>query len=1219
ELKNLTVKDTIQSFAARLPGVGPTINNLGEAITNAGAMSASMYTWLLDAPTQMLKNLSPEDVSKLREILDTKRTSGGDSVREAMDDPMVSVAAKDVLKSWINGPLRFATEEELIAGNLRPVETLGGRVGMYAYSGRNAKKVLGALGLRKTAEKMAVRSIARLAPHVDRLDALNTMLGKARADFKDQLTTTRQEVFNDPALNKPLTRELPKTTRRRRAAPISRVELVQAVVGEGGIADRFLEAVAKGDDPVLIGELAKAMRERLSAWNPKSIKAEELRAKTPALGKLYDTAVAFEGWSKAAKGEFDQIDKEIMGEEKAQEHFYNEKMAEHAQWRQTLKDRQNRQRDELLSSYQLAKRKRMGKLGQTIADAEQRRLWYIQSVRTSGDADARRATTDVLHSEIMPTVHRREREFNAETRRQIREATQRLNVDNRQAWTEYQRDQAKMTNRFNKETADLRKRMNTEKVGLGQALREARAYGQAIRNFHETVADNPADQYSDVQLALVQKHLKEMERNTALSIATDRWLKDKKGLTDAEIAKKRADSQVISELVQSHFHQILNQPDLDPELAKEALDEWGAYNHDAQEELKLLIGQGLRIQYIPSATAFDESLGRDSMAPLIGHGVPKPDMAKERSWQLTPRKEDFALGINKAVVQALHRDSTIYLAEHQLKPMALTQDQVDSFVLRNPRLEERLSGGNIPHEELHITAKDLGLVKFDPYALFGFSFPRWGKDNLYLPKSIVDALSSYEKVRTSRVAKGLGTSNKVFRYSILGLSPRYTAHVVFGGTMMLALRSNPLVFTMIPQAVRDLRDGVIPRQALGHTTEMGFEEPVNLVLNETQKEMGRDSVRVAVGEHIEVVQKVKMAAAKPVHVLRAIGDINFRMVHYIRDLQGALAYLDGASKATRRDGKVEIEDPETGKMITVSSDRAVKEGIHHVQQVYGNLNRMSPFERQLAQSVMPFYGWQKHILGYVMSFPFDHPWRALILSQLAFNASQAVPLSWPIRIQLLFQLGAPDAQGNVSAIDVRSLDPFRDVANYASWTGVFEALNPAITAIPSIPFGKDFSFGSSQLYPGVTYNAFYGIETSTSGGSWINALEQFIPQAAAVQSAAQAAGGYRTEWQTNKTSAIKSLLESLNIPFVTPPINLKQISAKAEDARFETAKTAAANAFQTGDFSGLGGYKTVPNPLNTAYEITPAQLEALYKTAQQAQPGVAPIESLLPPPTPYGY
>jgi hypothetical protein len=477
----------------------------------------------------------------------------------------------------------------------------------------------------------------------------------------------------------------------------------------------------------------------------------------------------------------------------------------------------------------------------------------------------------------------------------------------------------------------------------------------------------------------------------------------------------------------------------------------------------------------------------------------------------------------------------------------------------------------------------------------------------------VDALDKFNAQRRKTL---LAASNKVFRYSILGLSPRYTAHVLFGGTMMLALRSTPYMPTMILSAARALRDGTLPHGILRHAVEEGFENPLDI----WHTHAGRDLGKMAIGEHIEKRQGIKAAAAKPIHVLRATADLNFRFTRYIRDLQASLAYLDGAAKYERaHGGKIEVEDAETGRMVKVTPERAMKEGMHHVQQVFGNLNRMSPFERTVAQSIMPFYGWQKHILGYVMSFPFDHPWRALVLSQMAFNASQDVPLGYPIRIQLLFFLGTPDAQGNVNAIDIRSLDPFRDTANYASLTGFFESLNPAIEAPLSMAFGSQAVYGESSLYPNVTYNSFYGIETAGPQGSWLTAAEQWTPQIGALQSALKAATGVRSTWNTNRPAAIKTLLESLNIPFVTPPVNLKEVAAKDEIARFKAAKAAAYDAFSSGDFSGLSGYKTVPYPLNPAYEVTPAQLESIYRQQAAAQPNVAPIESLLPPPTPYGW
>ena len=793
----------------------------------------------------------------------------------------------------------------------------------------------------------------------------------------------------------------------------------------------------------------------------------------------------------------------------------------------------------------------------------------------------------------------------------LRAARRTVKQENDLAWAKYQRDRLKLTRDNTAELSRFDKTARGEKAGMGEDLAAVTRLGNAVRQFHELVADNPADQYKNVYRALMEKHMTAQFETSMLARLTDEYLHNIPKMASDRLAEITRDPQVLTEYAMTYFDEVLNQPDLDPEVAAEARDEMRKYSEDARQELKQLIGQGFRVPYIPSATSFDERLGRNSMAPLIGHGIPKPDMAKAKVWEFTPHKEDFALGINKAVVQTLQRDATIHLVETTLRPMTLTRAQVQEFA--TAVLKPELGHGNIPDELSRIANEQLGLTKVNFESMFGFGLPRWGTDEVYLPTPVVRTLEQLEKGRRAGILK---TSNKIFRYSILGLSPRYTAHVMFGGTMMLALRSSPRALTMIGDAARGLRDGTIPHAIGRANVEEGFEEPVRML----QTQVGRDLANMEVGEHIHMVQKIAKGAEKPIHAIRAVADLNFRFTRYVRDLQAAVAYLDGAAKyESKAGGKILVEDPETGKMVTVSSERAVKEGMHHVQQVFGNLQRMSPFERQVAQSIMPFYGWQKHILGYVMSFPFDHPYRSLVLAQLAFNASQQVPLAYPVRIQLLFPIGGPDSSGNQDAIDIRSLDPFRDVANYGTLTGFFESLNPAIGAALSVPLGSQAVYGESSLYPGVTYNAFYGIETASSGGSWVTALEQWTPQVGAVVSALQSTSNVRSEWTTDRSAAIKSMLESLNIPFVTPPINLKQIAAKDEAARYESAYAASQAAFGSGDFSGLKGYTTVPNPLNPAYEITPAQLQALYNAQAAADPGVAPIESMLPPPSPPGW
>ena len=86
------------------------------------------------------------------------------------------------------------------------------------------------------------------------------------------------------------------------------------------------------------------------------------------------------------------------------------------------------------------------------------------------------------------------------------------------------------------------------------------------------------------------------------------------------------------------------------------------------------------------------------------------------------------------------------------------------------------------------TRPGLGEVGLD--RAHGFSFPSWQGKNIYIPAGRAKAIRSLLGHRQSFAMDGvLDKTTNVFRTSILGLVPRYTAHIVFGGMFLLALRS----------------------------------------------------------------------------------------------------------------------------------------------------------------------------------------------------------------------------------------------------------------------------------------------------------------------------------------------------------------------------------------------------------------------------------------------
>lgn len=1218
--EHLTVAQRLENLAARLgpggAGVGPAIGAVAGYVSQMQTMGGDLYNWLFDDTTRAMANLTPEQDAIMRQILDTRRVDNGSAVVKAMADPGVPVVVKEAIRAQLTGPLRFAVEEALFQGDIRPVETLSGERMVYARP--RVDSIDQAWRARDAAERKAVEKMTALEPHVSKLERLDKMLPAATAQFQERLMAARTAVGQDAGLLGNITQEravpeklFGQTVRARRG--ISKDAQVQAVVAEGGLADQFLARVRDAHDPAEVKALAEAMRSRLSRWGARSVDAAQAGASSPALMALDQTLDSFTQWATEYQAEAKSIDRSIYGEREKYQVLKATHTREARTAQEAMKARQRVERENLKATFTQSSAQAAARYGRRITQMADTRAFLTQQIIDDAEARAKLATKAVLDKEIMPRVNRELDTIDTRTRYNMQAARREWRLETAERKAKYQRDLERMRRRHHEEAVALGRAISKMKATDSAFLHDLEDYADQVDGYRQAIFDHPATEFRDAMLVLYEEQLKRHEMAATLIAQTERYVSKtaKQERAAAELARLHADPALLGNYIAFRFRDIFNDPRLDPEVrdqAARAADEcWEA----ADAELKTMIAQGYRVQYIPASDATDVLLGRDAIKPLIGR-KPGVDMAKSRAWDYTARTGDAAIGINKAVVEALRRDVTIEFAEHYLKPFAMSRKDIMDFVERQHGVGFPGLPGGIEVGFQQAIA-DLGVTPVEGDFFGPVKVPSWTRDQMYLPTPIYKAVTQLMHER-----KPLGAGfTKLFKYSVLGLSPRYDAHILFGATTMLALRSGPRLFTFLPEAWRMVRDGAMPEEMLhAAATEEGFEQAAFRMWHEAG---GRKLGAEAVAEHIEQVQGIPRAAATVVHKLKAMADINFRFTRFVRDLQMSLAYLTAFTKASRVDGRVEVEMAETGRAAAMTARRAMHEALHHVQEVYGNLQTMSPFERRVAQSLVPFYGWQRHMIGYVLSFPIDHPYRAVILSQAAERATQDIPAGYPIRdIALYFFLGSPGASGDVNAIDIRSLDPFRTAANYFSLTGWLASINPALLA-PVAMVDPSIIYGENALYPQLTYTAFYGIETAPPQGNAMTGPEQIVPQLGAVTSALSSVTSVRSLWATDRSAAIKEMLSSLEIPFVTPPVNLKQLAARDEGARYEAAKTAAYNAFQTGTFKALDGFRVVPNPLNPDYTITPRALETLYTLARQQYPTLAPIEALTPPPSPYGF
>jgi hypothetical protein len=707
-----------------------------------------------------------------------------------------------------------------------------------------------------------------------------------------------------------------------------------------------------------------------------------------------------------------------------------------------------------------------------------------------------------------------------------------------------------------------------------------------------------------------------------LEAGANKLVKEKGWAQDAADKLRRENSQRLFEIVAVEADSLFH----DPFLPQMTPGDHAHFMNDALKEVTSLRARGHPPMWMPTVTADQaETLARQGDRVYVSPTrFPTVRSAFSKAMDMSRTVNDVSIGVDRATKEAMSWDASIEFTRESIVPMLKPRTGLRDTILREgaepfmgttgargvvdakinnefglsrfnvkPLLDEK---GNLLEESdlakaTGLNAEDMGL---DP------------EETYYIPTAFKKHLDGL--VGDQFPGKGAwDASTRVFKYSILGLSPRYTAHIVFGGGMLLALRIDPRAFLFIKDAakmVSQYHKGTLQDQRLSDifqgATQRGTPEQT------FHTAAGDKAFRLNVEEWL-TRHHINPKYAKGVDIAKAGADINFRFTNYISDMQKSIAYLDGMHKAK---GKAYFDDPITGERTEATDDQLHFQAMQAAERVMGNLQAMTPLERSIARKIMPFYGWTKHILKYVLTFPTDHPWRVMFLSTLATQNTDNFASGLDERMQLLLFLGQPDTSGNVSAVDIRAMDPFRDVANYATLGGWLSAMNPILTA-PITAIDPSIIYGGNTLYPNVTYSQLYGTNVAQPQGGILTAAEQEIPEIGALDQALGLSANARAVKKQGGTAALKDTLSSLGFPWTVQKLNLQQISAKHELDRYNQAKTDAGTAWQTGDFSALDKYPgTVPDPLGTGYNITPKQLEEEYQRALKAYPGLPPSETI---------
>lgn len=677
-----------------------------------------------------------------------------------------------------------------------------------------------------------------------------------------------------------------------------------------------------------------------------------------------------------------------------------------------------------------------------------------------------------------------------------------------------------------------------------------------------------------------------------------------------EIESLLKNPQVMFEMIDQFSGTVYNDPAVG--------DSWKAMaasvKSDAQKSVARIRAQGndLEFHYVPQITASRIATpGFDTYNVYVNtNKVPTTQQAFSRTWNFGTSTYNFMAATTKAVKDQLSKEGTIEWHRDYVMPLAYNESDIMKMIhstFKDRYLNMDL-GSNTATSVTNSILKELGLVRYNPDELFTFKIPRMtGKeDQMFLPKSIADTIDKISTHSQFPAEGALNKATKLFRFSILGLSPRFTAHVAVGGSYLMLLRDTPVrLLRVLPDAYRMSKDGTLPEEIMNNLTQEGSPDIA------LQHMGGKTASRWAMEQQLQKWHLTPKAAPMAAW-LKAAANVNFKFTRAVGNMQRAATFLSGATKAEKLGY---IIDENGKRILNVSSDRAVHMGMQAVEKVFGDTRRMSPFELSVLTTIFPFWSWTKHILKYTLSYPVDHPMRAMVLAGMAENNTRNVPTGLPMRMQLLLMLGSPSPTGTVSALTVRFMDPLRTNANYASLSGWLSGVNPVISGIPAM-IDPNITFGTNTLYPTKSYNDVFGTTQANPSGNFLNYVDGIVPEASALQEALGIGQQYRNLRKSTPAQFKKDIFESLNVPFLNVQhLNLRAISAKDQDDRYDQALAAAQTAIQSGTFASLKGYGTVPDPLNDVYNVSPAMLQSMYENSVSST-GLSPAETTAGPKSP---
>jgi hypothetical protein len=621
---------------------------------------------------------------------------------------------------------------------------------------------------------------------------------------------------------------------------------------------------------------------------------------------------------------------------------------------------------------------------------------------------------------------------------------------------------------------------------------------------------------------------------------------------------------------------------------KEVANFYKGIENEVKQSWLYLRAQGAEPSFVHVAT---RARVHATLRPAPGPLPVNLSQVRERAVDMTP-------GINNPGVALSHQGMEMLMrrASEEALDAVLKQYGVPEWELRDRyRAPAREAASMDPFSGFKAESKDIIQKRWMPVDLNNLGFDwrsarlsKYNQETMFVPRAVYETLSQLTNRPKSAFSNMVDPVTKVFRASVIALSPRVQLYNVLGGATMLMGETGPGAFRYWNKALKWSKNPeMIPaemielRRSLGSQRQImkDFDEGLSAV--ERQKKAMWNAQYAGgktLGRIWRQIQESKIASG-----VSKASDVMYDLNARMDDMYRTMGYLHGYDKAVTKGLSREV------------SERA---GMEMLRKVMMDWSGMTPVERTIIKGVIPFYSFMNHAVRYVFRYPIDHPLRAGVLGAFGRSQQDDMDAMLPDRFLGAFFFGDTGSRGGRNALNLTPFNPFGDVANMLTFAGFLSSLNPvAATALEAAGLER----GEAELYPSLRYNS----ETGRLEGVRTNPLMAFagnvVPQSELLLSLLGAHTQLSEQIRRDPAGAWRSIASAGGLPILWREYNVPQEQFKAELARQDSQKNTLNNALKTGNwdevsrYPGLAGVQERVSglPSEVLAQFTPPEQEAI--------------------------